>query len=158
MAIIVYTDGSRIGPSVSNVGGPGGAAYVMNNGGVITEYAVGYYKTTNNRAEMMAVILALESLKKKEFVHIFTDSDYTIKAMCDWSFNWRRKRWIKSDGEPVKNVDLIVRLQELMSYHRVRFSWVKGHNGNVLNERCDTLAREAAKHPTKTDAGFIATL
>lgn len=156
MSVIVYTDGSRIGPSVVHEGGPAGLGYVVTDGdSIIREFSLGFKLSTNNRMEMLAAIMVLESFERREYIHIITDSEYVIKSMTEWSYNWRRRNWITKSKKPVKNLDLILRLQKLMMFHRVQFSWVRGHTGNPFNERCDELARNAARYPTETDAGYL---
>ena len=146
MDIKIYTDGAARG----NPDGPGGygtiLVYVDSKGQTHTrEYSQGYKKTTNNRMELLAVIVGLEALTKPCNVQLYSDSQYVVKAFNDhWIDGWIKKGWKRGKNEPVKNVDLWKRLLEAMKPHNVEFIWVKGHNGHELNERCDVLATTAA--------------
>jgi ribonuclease HI len=112
----------------------------------------GYRKTTNNRMELLAVIVALEKLKRKPSKAIvFSDSKYVVDAIeKDWLFNWEKKGFAKK-----KNVDLWKRFLKVYRQHQVRFEWVKGHDGNEFNEICDKLAVKAAESKDLlVDEGF----
>ncbi|SFR99454.1 ribonuclease HI [Anaeromicropila populeti] len=146
MEVKIYTDGAARG----NPDGPGGygtiLVYVDSHG---TEHkrelSAGYRKTTNNRMELLAVIIGLEALIKPCEVEIFSDSQYVIKAFNEhWIDGWIKKGWKRGKNEPVKNVDLWKRLLKAKEPHHVKFTWVKGHNGHPMNERCDYLATTAA--------------
>ena len=145
MKVTIYTDGSARG----NPDGPGGYGtilhYVDTKGTLhMREYSGGYRKTTNNRMELMAVIVGLEALTKPCQVEIVSDSKYVTDAFNkNWVKGWLKKGWKGSAG-PVKNVDLWKRLLSAGRPHQVTFTWVKGHNGHPENERCDQLATEAA--------------
>lgn len=144
--VIIYTDGS----ARRNPEGPGGYGAVLcytDSEGTVhrKELSGGYPKTTNNRMELMAAIAALEALKAPCEVELHSDSKYLVDAFNSrWIPSWIRKGWKKSDGQPVLNRELWERLLKAAGPHRIRWVWVKGHNGNELNERCDTLATEAA--------------
>lgn len=146
MEVTIYTDGAARG----NPEGPGGYGTIViyvDSKGVehIREYSGGYIKTTNNRMELMAAIIGLEALTKPCNVLLFSDSQYLIKAFNEnWLEGWVKKGWRRSGNDPVKNVDLWKRLLLAMEPHKVTFSWVKGHNGHPMNERCDKLATSAA--------------
>lgn len=146
MNIEIYTDGAARG----NPDGPGGygtiLVYVDGKGETHTrEYSQGYKKTTNNRMELLAVIVGLEKLTKPCNVKLYSDSQYVVKAFNDhWIEGWIKKGWKRGKNEPVKNVDLWKRLLEAKKPHQVEFIWVKGHNGHEMNERCDVLATTAA--------------
>ena len=146
MELNIYTDGSARG----NPDGPGGYGTVLeyvDAKGVkhIREYSAGYKKTTNNRMELMAVIVGLEALTKPCNVNVYSDSQYVIKAFNEhWIDGWIKKGWKRGKNEPVKNVDLWKRLLKAKEPHNVNFIWVKGHAGHPQNERCDTLATTAA--------------
>ncbi|MCR5793499.1 MAG: ribonuclease HI [Lachnospiraceae bacterium] len=146
MKVEIYTDGAARG----NPDGPGGYGVVLNytdsKGNLHErEYSQGYVKTTNNRMELMAVIVGLEALNKPCDVDLYSDSQYVVKAFNDnWIAGWIKKGWKRSKNEPVKNVDLWKRLLKAMEPHNVNFIWVKGHAGHVQNERCDELATTAA--------------
>ena len=146
MDITIYTDGAARG----NPDGPGGYGTVLqfiDSKGQLheKELSAGYKKTTNNRMELMAVIVGLEALTKPCNVTIVSDSKYVTDAFNQhWVEGWIKKGWKRGKNEPVKNVDLWKRLLEAMKPHNVTFKWVKGHNGHPLNERCDFLATSAA--------------
>ncbi|SET39542.1 ribonuclease HI [[Clostridium] polysaccharolyticum] len=146
MEISIYTDGAARG----NPDGPGGygtiLVFVDSKGQThMREYSQGYKKTTNNRMELLAVIVGLEKLTKPCNVKLYSDSQYVVKAFNDhWIDGWIKKGWKRGKNEPVKNVDLWKRLLEAMKPHQVEFIWVKGHNGHEMNERCDVLATAAA--------------
>ena len=109
------------------------------------ELSGGYRRTTNNRMELMGVIVALEALNRPCNVTLHSDSQYVVKAFNDhWIEGWVRRGWKTAAKKPVKNVDLWQRLLAAKEPHQVSFVWVKGHAGNPLNERCDELATTAA--------------
>lgn len=141
-AITIYTDGSSLGNP-----GPGGYGAVLMYGDKRKELSQGYRLSTNNRMEILAAIVALESIKKAEIkIKIHTDS----RLLCDafnqnWIKSWSAKGWKKADKKPVLNQDLWKRLLNLTENLDVDFIWVKAHVGNTENERCDTLAKEAAE-------------
>ena len=146
MDITIYTDGAARG----NPDGPGGYGTVLqfiDSKGQLheKELSAGYKKTTNNRMELMAVIVGLEALTKPCNVTLVSDSKYVTDAFNQhWVESWIKKGWKRGKNEPVKNVDLWKRLLEAMKPHNVTFKGVKGHNGHPLNERCDFLATSAA--------------
>ena len=146
MNVNIYTDGAARG----NPDGPGGygtiLSYIDAKGTEhIREYSQGYKKTTNNRMELLAVIIGLEALNKPCNVTIHSDSQYVIKAFTErWIDGWIKKGWKRGKNEPVKNVDLWKRLLAAKEPHNVNFVWVKGHAGHPQNERCDLLATTAA--------------
>jgi len=98
--------------------------------------------TTNNRMELMAVIRALEALKRRSVVRLYTDSLYVQKGISSWIHDWKRRGWRTADKKPVKNVDLWQRLDELARQHEVEWHWVRGHAGHPENERADALANK----------------
>lgn len=109
------------------------------------ELSAGYRSTTNNRMELLAVIVALERLKRPSMVTVYTDSQYVAKAINDgWLDGWIKRGWRKSNRKPVENTDLWKRLLPLLETHNVTFRWIKGHAEIPENERCDQLAVEAA--------------
>ena len=138
--IIIYTDGSSRGNP-----GPGGYGIVMiqPKSNYIKELSCGYKKTTNNRMELLAVIVALEKIKvENQKVNIYTDSKYVSDAVeKKWLFNWEKK-----DFKSKKNPDLWKRFLKIYKKHNVSFFWVKGHSNNLYNEKCDRLAVEASKN------------
>lgn len=135
--IEIYTDGSSRGNP-----GPGGYGVVLIWGEILKELSQGYRLTTNNRMELMAVIAALEALKKNNLdLLIYSDSNYVVKAVMQ---KWLDK-WIKTNFKGgIKNSDLWLRYYDLSKKHHIHFKWVKGHAENPMNNRCDELATEAA--------------
>jgi len=138
--VIAYTDGGCRGNP-----GPGGwgAILIDPKTGAAREMRGGERDTTNNRMEMLAAIEALKALAKPGLsVLVHSDSQYVIKACTEWMPGWKAKGWKKSGG-PLKNVDLLKELDRLLAIQRVRWQWVKGHDGNPGNERVDQLANDA---------------
>ena len=136
MSVIIYTDGSAKGNP-----GNGGYGVVMISGDHRKELSGGFTLTTNNRMELLSVIVGLEHLKKeKTLVTIYSDSKYVVDAVeKKWLFSWEKKNFGKK-----KNPDLWIRFLKIFRKHQVRFVWVKGHSNIKENERCDQLAVEAA--------------
>ncbi|MEM9980977.1 MAG: ribonuclease HI [Bacteroidota bacterium] len=135
--VVIYTDGAALGNP-----GRGGYGVVMKYKKHRKELAQGYRLTTNNRMELLAVIVALEALQKAPLeVTIYSDSKYVVDAV-EKKWLWG---WVKKDFKKTKNTDLWRRFLVIYQKHQVKFVWVKGHAGNVENERCDTLAVQAAK-------------
>ncbi len=132
----VFTDGACSGNP-----GPGGWGAILRYNGVEKELSGGHRDTTNNRMEMMAVVMALESLTRPCVVHICTDSRYVIDGVEKWLDGWKKRGWKTAGREPVKNAELWKRLDAAVRAHTVTFEWVKGHAGHVENERVDELAR-----------------
>ncbi len=135
--IIIYTDGAARGNP-----GPGGYGIVLKSGKYRKELSAGFRNTTNNRMELLAVIVALEKLKlANSMVEIYTDSKYVADAVeKGWVFDWERIQFKKK-----KNPDLWIRFLKIYRKHQVKFHWVKGHANIPENERCDQLAVEASK-------------
>jgi ribonuclease HI len=131
-SIIIYTDGAALGNP-----GKGGYGVVMKFGSVRKELFAAYKHTTNNRMELLAVIVAMESIKKNDYViEVYSDSKYVCDAINkNWLNNWQKKGW-----KQVKNVDLWQRLDAARRKHQVEWQWVKGHSGHAENERADRLA------------------
>ena len=141
----VFTDGASRGNP--GRGGWGALLRFRDTKGKVheREMSQGYTKTTNNRMEIMGVISALEALKRKCHVHVYSDSKYLVNAFNEkWVYGWEKKNWKNANKETVKNVDLWQRLLNVVRKHEVEFSWVHGHAGHPENERCDTLATQAA--------------
>jgi ribonuclease HI len=136
--VIIYTDGACSGNP-----GPGGWGSVMMYRGHRKELSGGEANTTNNRMEMTAVIMALETLKRPCDVTLYTDSTYVMKGMTEWLEGWKRRDWRTAGKKPVKNVDLWQRLDTAITPHTVKWMWVKGHSGVPENERADELATSA---------------
>lgn len=145
--ITIYTDGAARGNP-----GPGGYGIVLISGQFRKEMSEGFKHTTNNRMELLAVIVALETLKiPGSEVTVYTDSKYVADAVTKgWVFNWVKKRF-----KDKKNPDLWLRFLEIYKKHNVKFVWVKGHANNPLNERCDELAVAASMQPNlRKDVGY----
>lgn len=145
--ITIYTDGSALGNP-----GPGGYGIVMRFGEKKKEVSAGYRNTTNNRMELMAVIVALEQLKTTKYpVHVYSDSKYVIDSISKgWLANW-----VKKGFKGKKNVDLWKKYLLVAKPYQIIFHWVKGHAGNPDNERCDRLAVEKAENgPHLVDTPF----
>ncbi|HUY68167.1 MAG TPA: ribonuclease HI [Alphaproteobacteria bacterium] len=134
-SVEIFTDGACSGNP-----GPGGWGAILRHNGVEKELSGGEAATTNNRMELMAVIMALEALKKPSRARIHTDSQYVEKGAHEWMPQWIKRGWKTADKKPVKNVDLWQRLQAAMTPHEVEFVWVRGHAGHPGNERADRLA------------------
>jgi ribonuclease HI len=139
--VVLYSDGCALGNP-----GPGGWAAILVYKGVEKELVGSEPESTNNRAELQAAIIGLEALKRPCQVTVVSDSQYVVKGMSEWVKGWQRKGWKTAGGDPVKNQELWVRLVEASKQHQVQWQWVKGHAGHHYNERCDVLAKEAAKH------------
>jgi ribonuclease HI len=135
MSIDIYTDGACSGNP-----GPGGWGAILQYKGHEKELSGGEPETTNNRMEMMAVIMALEALKKPSTVTLYTDSKYVQQGVQSWLAGWKARGWVSAAKKPVKNQDLWERIDSLIQRHDVKFVWVKGHAGHELNERVDKLA------------------
>lgn len=147
----IYTDGSCLGNP-----GPGGYGIFMIYNGHEKEMSQGYKLTTNNRMEMLAAIVALESLTRECEVNLTTDSQYVKQGIESWITNWKKRGWLTSAKKPVKNVDLWKRLDKACSEHNVTWKWVKGHSGNKYNEIVDDLARDAAgSKDLLEDVGYL---
>ena len=136
--IEIYTDGACSGNP-----GPGGWGAVLRWNGHEKELSGGDPETTNNRMEMMAVIKALEALKKSSHVDLYTDSKYVMQGVNEWMTGWKAKGWKTANKKPVKNQDLWQEIDALIGKHKVTFHWVKGHAGHPENERADELATGA---------------
>ena len=136
--VVIYTDGACSGNP-----GPGGWGSVLLYNGHRRELSGGEPQTTNNRMEMMAVIVALETLKRPCAVELHTDSTYVMKGITEWLPNWKARGWKTAAKKPVKNVDLWQQLDAAVARHEIDWRWVKGHSGVPENERADELARLA---------------
>jgi ribonuclease HI len=133
--VVVYTDGACRGNP-----GPGGWGALLVAEGRERELFGGEALTTNNRMELTAAIRALEALKRRCRVAIYTDSQYVRNGILEWVAAWKRRGWKTADKKPVKNQDLWERLDALVADHDVEWHWVKGHAGHPGNERADALA------------------
>jgi ribonuclease HI len=134
--IPMITDGSALGNP-----GPGGWACILMRGNATKELCGGEKHTTNNRMEIMGLLEGLKALPRPCSVHVIADSRYVIDTIeKGWIHGWAKRGWVKGDKKPAKNADLWQQVLPLLDVHRVRFTWVKGHNGHPLNERADALA------------------
>ena len=133
--VVIYTDGACRGNP-----GPGGWGAVLIAMGKEKELWGGELLTTNNRMELTAAIVALETLKRPCKVELHTDSKYVLQGITEWVHGWKQRGWKTADKKPVKNDDLWIRLDEARRRHEVKWKWVKGHAGDPLNERADALA------------------
>jgi ribonuclease HI len=139
--VTIYSDGACKGNP-----GPGGYGVVLIYKGQRKELFGGFRLTTNNRMEIMAAIIGLSTLKARCSVTVITDSQLLINTMTKgWAKRWEGNGWKKRNNEKVLNIDLWKQLLRLCDYHQVRFLWTQAHAGDSENERCDKLAREAAK-------------
>jgi len=134
----IFSDGACKGNP-----GPGGWGAIVRTPENEVELKGAEVHTTNNRMEMMAVIMAVESLPSPSIVHVTTDSQYVKNGITLWMINWKRNGWRTADKKPVKNIDLWQRLDSAVVQHKVHWHWVKGHSGHVENERVDQLANQA---------------
>jgi len=139
--ITIYTDGGCSGNP-----GPGGWAFVLNDGELQRERSGGSPATTNNRMELTAVIEALKTVQEElkasnRTVELYTDSQYVKNGISSWIHNWERNGWQTSAKKPVKNKEYWQQLKALADTLPVSWHWVKGHSGNELNEKCDQMVR-----------------
>ena len=139
-AIHIYTDGACKGNP-----GPGGWGALLRFNGEERELFGGEALTTNNRMELTAVIEALGALKRRSHVLLHTDSQYVQKGITEWIRGWKARGWRTASREPVKNVDLWKRLDEVAAQHDIDWIWVKGHAGHEGNERADALANKGVE-------------
>ena len=141
--VTLYTDGACSGNP-----GPGGYGAILEYGKHSRELSAGFRNTTNNRMEMVAVIAGLSALKEPCEVTVVSDSRYVVDGIeKGWARKWQANRWMRNKEEKALNVDLWRRLLKLLEKHRVTFTWIRGHNDQPQNERCDRLAVAAAAQP-----------
>lgn len=139
--VTIYTDGACLGNP-----GPGGYGVVLLYGGRRKELSGGFRLTTNNRMEMMAVIVSLQALKEPCSATVYSDSQYVVRAIDEgWAARWRANNWKRNKNEKAVNPDLWEQLLDLCEKHEVKMVWVRGHSGIEENERCDELSVAAAK-------------
>lgn len=144
--IVIHSDGgSDPNPGI------GGWAAVLQYGAHEKILTGNDPSTTNNRMELTAAIAALDALKRPSAVEFHTDSEYLRKGITEWIDGWAQRGWKTKSGKPVSNADLWQRLWPLVQKHKVNWHWVRGHSGDPLNERVDTLAREARLQITPQD-------
>ena len=135
--VVIYADGACKGNP-----GPGGWGAWIRMGEHSKELCGGEGVTTNNRMELTAVIRALQALKRACQVKVYTDSVYVQKGMTEWIEGWKKRGWRTADKKPVKNDDLWQELDAIAQQHSIEWLWVKGHAGDVGNERADALANQ----------------
>jgi ribonuclease HI len=138
--ITIYTDGSCL-----NNPGNGGWAAIININDDVKKISGSVKDTTNNKMELMAPIKALQEIKEKQPIEIYTDSQYVRLGITDWVHKWMKNNWQTSKKEPVKNKELWIQLYELTNSFDIKWIWVKAHAGNLLNEEVDLLAKQAAE-------------
>jgi len=149
--INIYTDGAARGNP-----GPGGYGVILEYNGYIKELSDGFQLTTNNRMELLAVIVGLETIKLNGYkINVFSDSKYVVNAVNEnWVFEWEKKNYKKK-----KNKDLWIRFLKIYRKHAIKFTWVRGHSGHPQNEKCDELAVNASNLVAlKKDIGYENTL
>lgn len=147
--IEIFTDGSCLGNP-----GPGGYAAILKYKQTEKILSQGFFKTTNNRMELLAAIAALEQLKQACQIDLYSDSQYLKNGISNWIHGWKKNNWKTANKKPVKNVDLWMRLDNLVQIHKINWLWVKGHSGHIENERCDIIAKTEAESPTVEDEIF----
>ena len=135
--VTIYTDGACQGNP-----GPGGWAALMRFGKHEKTLSGSDQDTTNNRMELQAALEALRTLKEPCLVTLFTDSEYLKRGITEWMPNWKRRNWQRKGGK-LANVDLWIKLDEEISRLEIHWRWVRGHAGNIYNERVDRLAKQA---------------
>ena len=138
--ITIYTDGSCL-----NNPGNGGWAAIININNDVKKISGSVKDTTNNKMELMAPIKALQEIKEKQPIEIYTDSQYVKLGITDWVHKWMKNNWQTSKKEPVKNKELWIQLYGLTNSFDIKWIWVKAHAGNLLNEEVDLLAKQAAE-------------
>jgi len=143
----IWTDGACSGNP-----GPGGYAAVLRFGDREKEISGGEADTTNNRMELMAAIAALEALTRPCAVTLHTDSQYLRNGVTQWMRAWKARGWKTADKKPVKNIDLWLRLEAASERHDIDWRWVRGHAGDAMNERVDSLARGALERRPEAGA------
>ena len=148
--IDIFTDGSCLGNP-----GRGGIGILLRYKQHEKQISKGYFLTTNNRMELLAVIEALNTLTEACEVTVHSDSQYMKNGITQWIFNWKRNNWKASSGKAVKNQDLWQQLDQAILRHHIHWQWVKGHSGHRENEICDQLAKQGAENPTLQDTGYL---
>lgn len=137
--IELHTDGSALGNP-----GKGGWGYILLFGKHKKPNSGSVKHATNNQMELLAVIRGLEALKEPCEVQLFSDSKYVLDGLDKWMVNWKKNDWKTANRKPVKNKEMWIELDKLRNKHKIHFNWVKGHNGDPLNEEVDELANTAA--------------
>jgi ribonuclease HI len=135
--VSIWTDGACSGNP-----GPGGWGAILRFGTHEKELSGGEALTTNNRMELTAAIMALETLTRPCDINLYTDSQYVRGGITSWITGWKARGWRTADRKPVKNIELWQRLDAAKALHQVEWHWIKGHSGHEMNERADALARK----------------
>ena len=150
--VTIHTDGACSGNP-----GPGGWGAVLEYGGHVKELKGGEAVTTNNQMELTAAIEALTALKRPCEIELHTDSNYVKDGLTKWIHGWKKNGWRTADKKPVKNVELWQALDAATQRHTINWHWVKGHNGDLMNERADQLANEgmAPFKPKRRDRTLV---
>ncbi|CAL4321333.1 Ribonuclease HI [Buchnera aphidicola (Eriosoma grossulariae)] len=149
-SITIFTDGSCLGNP-----GPGGYGILMRYKKHEKIFQNGFYWTTNNRMELMSVIIGIEKIKEMCQIKIITDSQYVQKGVSIWLKNWKKKNWRNNNNKLIKNLDLWTKLNTIMKIHKIQWIWINSHSGYIENEKCDLLAKMSAKNPSLIDFGYI---
>lgn len=136
--VVIYTDGACRGNP-----GPGGWGVSLRYNGESKDLYGAELDTTNNRMELMAAIVALETLTRSCKVSLYTDSKYVLNGVTSWMSDWKKRGWKTASKKPVKNVELWQRLDAATNDHQIEWIWVKGHSGDEGNEIADALANKA---------------
>lgn len=142
----IFTDGACRG----NPGGPGGWGVLLRYKQHEKRLCGGEPSTTNNRMELLATIMALETLKRPCKIRLTTDSQYVQKGITQWLSNWIKRGWKTANKEPVKNIDLWQRLEVATQRHDIEWQWVKGHSGVTENDIADELANQGIEEMLRT--------
>ncbi|CAL4320495.1 ribonuclease HI [Buchnera aphidicola] len=149
--ITIFADGSCLGNP-----GPGGYCTIIEYKKYRKKFSSGFFLTTNNRMELMSVIIGIEKIKISSNIKIQTDSKYVYYGITKWMKNWKKNNWNTKNKKKIKNVDLWIRLNKIIKKHKhIKWIWIKSHSGNFENELCDEYAKKAAQKPTKTDKTYI---
>jgi ribonuclease HI len=146
--VVIHTDGACRGNP-----GPGGWGALLQYNGRQKPLKGADPGTTNNRMELMAAIMALETLRESCRVQLYTDSTYLRQGITEWLPQWKSRGWRTADKKPVKNVDLWHRLEAAVAPHEIEWHWVRGHSGHDGNEAADRLANEAIDELLKNSTG-----
>lgn len=146
----IFTDGSCIRNP-----GPGGYCIIIINKKREIVINKGYYFTTNNRMELMAVVVALELLNSNCNILFTIDSKYVYNGITNWIFSWKKNNWKLNNKKLVKNLDLWKRLNIVVNKHNIYWNWINSHCGNKYNEKCDKIARISARNPNLHDKFYL---
>ncbi|WP_343183711.1 ribonuclease HI [Buchnera aphidicola] len=149
--ISIFTDGSCLGNP-----GPGGFCTIIKYKNLTKIFSSGFFLTTNNRMELISVIIGIEKINIPSNIIINTDSKYVNYGFTKWMSQWKQNNWKKKNNKKVKNIDLWIRLNNAIQKHKkIKWIWIKSHSGQLENELCDIKAKKSAKNPTKKDIGYV---